>query len=637
MKKLLFFVFIMYSGLFIFGQKIDFAASKSVKGYPQTTKTSFSKALDSVLIYNNNEILTRKTSYIFDGWGNVINKVEFSTNLSNQFLRTDSTVYKYQKDGNRIFLESFKYKSNNWVPYRKQIDTFENGINTLRYTYQWSTNTNDWTQYIVAYTYNYPNKNPSYHTKKLVNGVWKDYIDLYYEYDSHGNETMIKRQSYDLNTGDTIGNYFSEYTYDLSFDKKTSEIKYKWNSSTSDWGNNYRIDYTYNSNGQILSQIKKTWDGTNFINKSKYEYTYNTFGKETSFYDYDSWDPSAQKWIGYSKELKSYNSNDSLYSEEEWYWDENNENPGSDWIGDEKEIYTYSATEYTIENQVWDHTNNVFVYSTQTIAQFDQNGQDTAYIEKNWDKTSQAWVDTLKTVISYYSQNNEVHRYWQYHWNTANQQWDSYSVETFNYDGDYLTSDQIAKKNTNGIFLTVYSKSFSFDSYENTTKIEELDTTGKRHHVSEYTYDTSVPAGDIMFPDHKDAKSFYQYYDFNIYNASVKSMLTECKSVDTTVDDTLAKRVKFYYSQAPLSIKETRQIVQAKVYPNPSSDLIYFSFDPKFKNNYIEIFDIFGKLVKKQSVENRQAVSIGDLDAGIYLYRIRTNTGLILQGKISKQ
>ena len=73
------------------------------------------------------------------------------------------------------------------------------------------------------------------------------------------------------------------------------------------------------------------------------------------------------------------------------------------------------------------------------------------------------------------------------------------------------------------------------------------------------------------------------------------------------------------------------------VTPNPSVDVVTFSFEDVLDNVSIQIYDLAGKLVARQEATNGSAlVNITALQSGSYIYRLTTTSGASTSGKIVK-
>jgi uncharacterized repeat protein (TIGR01451 family) len=95
----------------------------------------------------------------------------------------------------------------------------------------------------------------------------------------------------------------------------------------------------------------------------------------------------------------------------------------------------------------------------------------------------------------------------------------------------------------------------------------------------------------------------YIYFDFNL------PIITN--TVTTTVVDVL-------------SIADFDKI-EIKMYPNPVTDLLYLELPSTLIINYLQLFDISGKLV--EVFENRFALDLTEVNEGMYILRIETDKG----------
>ena len=83
------------------------------------------------------------------------------------------------------------------------------------------------------------------------------------------------------------------------------------------------------------------------------------------------------------------------------------------------------------------------------------------------------------------------------------------------------------------------------------------------------------------------------------------------------------------------SVNEQLSQIDFDLYPNPAYEAFSFYIDPSFNQNMIaELFDTNGRLIRQ--IENVQTgvnyrVEVSDLDAGLYLFRIATSTGVMLK------
>jgi len=82
-------------------------------------------------------------------------------------------------------------------------------------------------------------------------------------------------------------------------------------------------------------------------------------------------------------------------------------------------------------------------------------------------------------------------------------------------------------------------------------------------------------------------------------------------------------------------INELNESNAVRVYPNPSSGVLTV----ETKSNdlaEIKIYDPASRLLLRKQFRNSSSVDIGNLSPGIYIYELRTEAGVMIQGKVVK-
>ena len=96
----------------------------------------------------------------------------------------------------------------------------------------------------------------------------------------------------------------------------------------------YKIEYTYDSNGNLISQVRKNWNGTSWGYWNRYLFTYNQNNYlATSVYQIVGGSP----WYNSDSVTYFYDANNNLISEERQVWNFNT------WVNDEQYFYAYNS------------------------------------------------------------------------------------------------------------------------------------------------------------------------------------------------------------------------------------------------------------------------------------------------------
>lgn len=239
--------------------------------------------------YNNEKLHT----IIFSGY-NQYNKT---------FQQNTKTIYHYNENNDIIKEEIFRFNhsSHTWAsePTKRIIYTYsEDNLLTEKLHTEYANST--WKNSIKE-TYQYTEKKQleiyTYYTWKEV-GASKYFFaeyDLVYEYDQVGNLVQKSHYRFDSN-GAWNPDQIHTYTYNSS-NLITSYVLASKNYSTNIWSNSSKLEYTYDSEGDIYFVTDWDWDEKecDWIGYRKYYYYYNEKYAPTyeiigyAYYDWYDW------------------------------------------------------------------------------------------------------------------------------------------------------------------------------------------------------------------------------------------------------------------------------------------------------------------------------------------------------------
>jgi len=202
---------------------------------------------------------------------------------------------------------------------------------------------------------------------------------------------------------------FYEYTEDALLSSHTDQY---WNTSTSQWDNQQKYEYSYDSEKKRTEEI----------------YLIN----------------SSQGWKNHSK--KNMIRKDGLLVEELTYlWNSQNE----DWENNanSKTIYKYNSEGFIIEftdqfydasSGNWKNPHSKMIYTRNPA------GQVTEEVLQYWDNEKQEWTNRLKDIFEYDTEAKKTNIF-VYEW--ENDKWEEHSKQILSYDdegklmrADYYTS-----------------------------------------------------------------------------------------------------------------------------------------------------------------------------------------------------
>lgn len=102
-------------------------------------------------------------------------------------------------------------------------------------------------------------------------------------------------------------------------------------------------------------------------------------------------------------------------------------------------------------------------------------------------------------------------------------------------------------------------------------------------------------------------------------------------------DHILALNESRYELGPGVGIQEGSTLAAFSIYPNPAGDVLHISSDSKL--NTASVYDITGKLLKKLSIKGEfsSVLDLSDMNTGVYILHITTNTGESHASKIMKK
>lgn len=248
---------------------------------------------------------------------------------------------------------------------------------------------------------------------------------------------------------------------------------YDWDSESSNMVFCEKCLYSYDSNGNIISEVYYEWDSelNNMVLSSKLLYSYDTNGNniEWSFY---GWDTELNDWVGYWKEVYTYDANRNLLEYIYYDWDSGD----SDWVGCYKEVYTYDVNGNLLEKLCysWDSEFSSWVADDKEVYTYDANGNNVEYIKYYWDSGLEDWVVSSKEEYSFNNNDNLTETVY-YSWDTGLNDWKAGLRDTCSYDvygnlTEILTYQRAPGEKAEINWVVSSKKEYSYDINGNITE-----------------------------------------------------------------------------------------------------------------------------------------------------------------------
>jgi len=200
----------------------------------------------------------------------------------------------------------------------------------------------------------------------------------------------------------------------FSYDSKGNiilHVQYNWNKKNNDWIGDYKQEYTYNHNHNLIN-IQSYWndDANDWARRRKFESMYDGNGKAMNIFYW--WDNDTNDWIISTKYESTY-ERQIIYC----WGDEVN-----DWIEYEKIEYTYD-NDSNLTMEIFYENNNVAIKDFKNEYMYDNNGNKTVFINYRWNNDTNDWIKYSKTEYTYDSNDNQI-IYTYYEWNDTNNDWE---------------------------------------------------------------------------------------------------------------------------------------------------------------------------------------------------------------------
>ena len=93
-------------------------------------------------------------------------------------------------------------------------------------------------------------------------------------------------------------------------------------------------------------------------------------------------------------------------------------------------------------------------------------------------------------------------------------------------------------------------------------------------------------------------------------------------------------RAIFYYSDTVQSASSVIAQGQPMIYPNPANDLISICYEIISNKSYLQLFDLFGKMVMNINIREPSLIPVSHLENGIYMLQLIDSGRIIFREKL---
>ncbi len=308
----------------------------------------------------------------------------------------DSFAFTYDKQGNKNSITQFN-GDDSLYPTVKGIYTFnsKNQINTQE-NYFWDYANKSWSlspNSKSTYSYNNADSLISILTETLDSITWIKNSKTDYNYDGNNNRTQELNSFWDTITKKWSNEGCQKITMTYSKNKCVSKTYYTWDTNSKQFNQSSNYFYTYNSAGNLETNINQIWDGVNaWHNSTKDSIVYDNNNVKLEEFGFNFDDVKTKKWFLTFKYSNTINVNNQINQTLLTFW---NSKINSFPIDENARQITFN---YNKNNNV----KTIFDKRYDTIAkQFVDYNEDYFYYE----------IDTINLAIIKVKEPNEIKAY----------------------------------------------------------------------------------------------------------------------------------------------------------------------------------------------------------------------------------
>jgi hypothetical protein len=183
-------------------------------------------------------------------------------------------------------------------------------------------------------------------TEQWLDGQWENSFRSTYRYDANDKMTSYLSELWDSQQDSARWIPYSRYNYEYNSEgKEISMFNENWKSDKASWENFYRMTMSFSTNRDTSIQLDEMWKNGQWQNA--YRYT-NTFDSAANAFIATNEGYIAGKWQYTYRTHSTYDLNDNLLTKL-------TEKFATNWNNDTYETYTYNSTgkELSYLNQFW--------------------------------------------------------------------------------------------------------------------------------------------------------------------------------------------------------------------------------------------------------------------------------------------
>ena len=345
-KKLLFCLLTFSIAAAGFGQNTTESELKSKNLDIWQTKTNNQNQIPDRVIQTSYGHISQKSSRASSDVQSRMTGYAFSFYDGNDYIMSDTVKYFWEGDRNQINLDTvmigrigapfpfsqlndplYYHGTGNAVRVDSTVGVYSNGIyhdkrtfdiNGFPTSYELQQSIASDMVNIEKLTYQYDDQGNCLETIQLApqgNSDWDNVMKWQYTYDDQNNLIHWNVQTWETQEAQWID--YSKFTLEYDNGLCQSEVRQGWTGTQ--WMNTTLYERSYDNNANLTSYTTKTWENNDWVNYSNFNYEYDASNNMTS-HVYQEWD--GNEWFDIT--IYGYMYEDNVLTSSTWDWlDEN--------------------------------------------------------------------------------------------------------------------------------------------------------------------------------------------------------------------------------------------------------------------------------------------------------------------------
>lgn len=391
--------------------------------------------------------------------------------------------------------------------------------------------------------------------------------------------------------------------------KLADYTEYQFDETDKVWYITSIYNFTYDANGNVLTEVVQKKYGTSYENADSTASTYDDNNNELTNI-YSVWDDNEKVWVPQNKTVSTYNLNRQILTQSTYVSD----NDYKLWIDETetKNIYNnnllVTSVKTTIGADLADSTQYFYNInnSIDSILYYAVDPLDAEYIKLNKKEIYTYDVSNRLTDITYFKV-------------TAFGVYQTHKDVTSYDNNNYKNSETYLTRNEDDTDWIVNSKTVATnDSYGNTTELNEYlwDDFGNKWILylnRKYIYDTQVSTDEIAW--------------FLTDNDLFKNKLTSVQSTYYTSEGIYDYKDSVSFNYSSFTALSDLTISNEHISVNYSNKNLIINTKSNMLYN-LNLYNINGDLVLSSSFDENAVFSTVALRKGLYIFKVYNNSNI---------